>query len=101
MFIVLKSSSGIVYEERSSKQIALMLDAAKPGVEITMDMSDILDKLEEGWKIKDVVNINRNVVTVKLGEGPGFSYSFFSDLRITNKDYELAPNGELFIGVPK
>lgn len=96
LFLVLKTGDAAPAEERYAKQIALMLDAARPGAQIILDMEDIKDKKEENWDIDNVVSIEDNVVRVRLGEGKGYSYSFFSDDEVS---YQLYPNWLLEINV--
>jgi len=68
----------------------LAIDAAKPGMEITLNMKKAVTKS----KIKDgkIVFIQDNIVTVKLNEdSKGYSYSFFNDVRLSI-DYYYMPD---------
>ncbi len=97
LFLFSKMGGGAVLEEKYSKQIALLLDSAKPGMIIHLNMEDAIEEAEkELGKISELVVINGNIVTVRLGEGSGYSYSFFNDVDATayldktdNKRYVL------------
>lgn len=85
LIFVFRSSGGIVvYEQTYAKQIALLIDSAKPVMEIKLNMEEGM-KLAEKNKInfEDIMNIEDNIVTVKLDERGGYSYSFISDVEAT------------------
>lgn len=89
IFLFSKTSNTALLEEKYTKQIALIIDSAKPGMQIMMDMKEAVDraKKERGDKDFDknkIVSINGNVVSVKLGDKGGYSYSFFNDVKIEN-----------------
>tara|TARA_Y100000034_G_scaffold101437_1_gene125757 strand:- start:1800 stop:2207 length:408 start_codon:yes stop_codon:yes gene_type:complete len=89
LFLFSKVGSAAVLEEKYAKQIALMIDSAKPGMEIHLNMEKAFEKKEDSWDIKNVVSINDNVVTVKLREkGNGYSYSFFNNVEL-EKPYSI------------
>lgn len=94
LFIYLKMDDPSVFEEKYSKEIALMLDAAKPGMEIYYDL-DFSDGDEEWLKgnFADSVTLQDNVITVKLREKGGYSYSTFSG----NALLEVNPSGRVTI----
>jgi hypothetical protein len=69
-------------EEKYAKQIALIIDSAKPGMKIVLNMKDAVEEANnEGWK-GDIINIHNNIVTVKLREKGGYSYSFFNNVDV-------------------
>jgi|TARA_B100001971_G_scaffold201305_1_gene213882 hypothetical protein len=84
LFLFSKVGDAAVLEEKYAKQIALMIDSAKPGMEIHLNMEKALKKKEDSWNFKNVVSINDNIVTVKLRENGGYSYSFFNDVELEN-----------------
>ena len=88
LFLFSKMGSAAELEEMHAKQIALLLDSAKEGMTISIDMSEALDKKEESFSKNKVVLINENVVTVKLRENGGYSYSFFSDVKIDDAKWK-------------
>lgn len=95
LFISLRAGESVVLEEVYAKQIALMIDAAKPGMIISMNIEEGIERLgkEKGKKpeelikeeIENTININRNTVVVKLRGGEvGYSYSFFNNVSVNN-----------------
>lgn len=84
LFIARQGGGAIVLEQSYAKQIALLVDSAKPVMIINLNM-DKAKKLADKNKIdfSEVVKINGNIVTVKLSERGGYSYSFFNDVDVT------------------
>ena len=83
LFIFLKSGDVAILEENYAKQIALMVDAARPGMIITLDMMDAVEEADkEAWNHNDIINIQENIVTVKLRKEGSYSYSFFNDVEV-------------------
>ncbi len=80
LFIYSKTGGEAVLEEKYSKQIALLIDSAKPGMEIQLNMEDAMKKAgKNNWE-ENIVSISGNTVTVRLREKGGGSYSFFNDV---------------------
>src|SRR3989338_9868259 len=82
IFFLFKQSSGAaLLEQTYSKQIALMIDSAKPAMEIKLNMEKA-QKIAEKNKIdfKEAVSITGNVVNIKLSQKGWYEYSFFNDL---------------------
>ena len=85
LFLFSKTGDAAALEEKYAKQIALIIDSAKPGMEISLNMKDAVKKTEkENWEGRKIVSIQDNIVTVKLREKGGYSYSFFN-----NVDFDL------------
>ena len=81
IFLFSKTESASVLEEKYAKQIALLIDAAEPLMTIHLNMEDALDVAEkENFPAGEIVKITGNLVTVKLREDGGYSYSFFNDV---------------------
>jgi len=96
LFLFSKMGGAAVLEERYAKQIALLLDSAKPGMTISLDMEDAIQKAEkEEWPADKVVTIEENVVTVKLREKGGYSYSYFNDMK-TSPNFNLTNKKEYY-----
>lgn len=98
LFLFSKMGSAAVLEEGYAKKIALLMDSAKPGMVISIDMENAIKIAEkEKWPVENMVTIKDNIVTVKLREKGGYSYSFFNDVNLdedktnfdttTNKGY--------------
>ena len=84
IFLFSRTASAAVLEERYAKQIALALDAAEPGMIIHLEMRDALKMAEKNAiNFGTIVTIRENIVTVRLRDGGGYSYSFFNNAQIT------------------
>src|SRR3989344_5905796 len=69
-FFVYNTSHSIFLTERLyAKEIALSIDSAKPGTQINIDIND-------AFYFKD------NLVSVKVSQGEGYSYYYFTDYNI-------------------
>lgn len=73
-----------------------MIDASKPGTEIFLEMSDASEISPEWWNenFENAVSINGNLVTVKLRENGGYSYSFFNDVAPI---VDMSPEGKIYM----
>ncbi len=98
IFLFSKMGDAAVLEEKYAKQIALIIDSAKPIMEIHLNMEDAIKKAsKEKWE-GDIVTIQENIVRIKLREKGGYSYSFFNDVDVTaypdtnDKEYILTIN---------
>ncbi|NMB67033.1 hypothetical protein GYA25_03165 [Candidatus Woesearchaeota archaeon] len=66
-----------------AKNIALLMDNAKPGMTITFDLSDAVKTAKSnGVDINDMIKIQDNKVLVTLARNKGSSYSFFNNVNI-------------------
>lgn len=103
LFLYSKVDSASVLEEKYSKQIALMIDSAEPGMRIHLNMEDAIKEAENnGWDVNKMVSISGNSVIVKLREKGENSYEFFNDVDVSVfpdtsleliKDYIISING--------
>ena len=83
LFLIRQGSGAGLLEQTYSKQIALMIDSAKPVMEIKLNMEKTKKIAEENkFDFKDVVSITGNVVNVKLSQKGGYEYSFFNDVEV-------------------
>ncbi|MFH1311185.1 MAG: hypothetical protein ABIH65_02160 [Nanoarchaeota archaeon] len=95
VFLFSKTGSPAVLEEKYSKQIALAIDSAEAGMVIHLNMEDaIKTAAKEGINTNNIISIQENVVTIKLREKGGYSYSFFNNVDVNsypdttnNKEY--------------
>jgi len=100
-FISSKVRGVAVLEESYSKNIALLVDAATPIMEMKINMEDAFDTAEKNEILRDeIVKIENNSVTVKLSADSGYTYHFFNDVDVTvfadvypNKNYIIKING--------
>ncbi len=85
IFIISKTNDASRLEEQYAKQIALVLDSARPGMTIIINMQDAIEKAtKEKQDFANIVKINGNIITVKLKEKGGYSYSFFNDVHVNS-----------------
>ena len=87
LFLFSRTGDAAGMEERYAKQIALILDSAKPGMQISLDMEDAIEKARNELgeeNIENIVAIQDNVVNVRISEGAGYSYSFFNDIELSS-----------------
>ena len=83
LFVFLITGDAALLEEEYAKQIALIIDASRTGMIIHLNMENAIEKAKKEWgedKIKNIVSITGNTVTVKLRDKGGYSYSFFNDV---------------------
>jgi hypothetical protein len=99
LFLFSKMGSSAVLEEKYAKQIALIIDSAKPTMEINLNMQDAIKKAEKEKFEEPIVKITNNIVTVKLRkEGAGYLYSFFNNVdanayQLNEESYVLTISG--------
>lgn len=87
LFITIRTGDAHAMEESYAKKIALILDSAKPGMVIHLNMEDAISKAEKNLgkdRIGSIVSITGNIVTVKLREQGGYSYSFFNNFTVNS-----------------
>lgn len=96
LFLFLKTSDVSGLEEKTAKNIALMIDAAEPGmsVEFSIEKAEKNEWFQENFR--NSVLINGNEVMVKLNEDGGYVYSFFNDVDV---GLDVGPRGNVFITI--
>lgn len=95
VFVVSKMNDSANMEEQYAKQIALIIDSAKPGMEIHLNMEDAIKKAtDNNQDITKIVRIDGNLVTVKLREKGEYSYSFFNDVDAASPYLDQPDNKE-------
>ena len=94
LFLIKQGSGVIMLEESYAKQIALLIDAAEPGMTLKINM-DKAKKISDknGIDFEEVVKINENTVLIKFSQESGYSYDFFNDVGV-GKPY---PDAEFYI----
>ncbi len=86
LFLLKQGSGAIVLEEAYSKQIAMVLNSAKPEMIIKLDMDKGRKIAEEkGLDFANSVIIEKNIVYVKLTPDGGYSYAFFNDVEVSSR----------------
>ena len=83
LFLLKQGSGAAALENSYSKQIALMLDSAKPDAIIKLNLEDLKEVSDKNkFDFKEIVKIDNNLVVVKLSEKGGQTYSFFNDISV-------------------
>lgn len=81
VFLISQGSGTVLMEDAYSKQIALLVDSAKPGMVIKLNMEKGFEAAKKnGVDFADSVTIDGNVVSVRFSKDSGKSYSFFNDV---------------------
>jgi len=101
LFLYRQGNGAVVLEQSYAKNIALLIDSAKPVTEMKLNMKDAFNIAEKnGINREDIVKINDNIVTVKLSDKGEYEYSFFNNVDVTtypdispNKNYIIKING--------
>lgn len=97
-FVARAGSGATVVEQVYAKQIALIIDQAKPGTSINMNIEEIYELADKNkFSRQNIIKIDneKNQVYVQVDEGKGYSYNFFSSGEVV---WELKKT-ELFLGV--
>ena len=101
LFLYRQGNGAVVLEQSYEKNIALLIDSAKPITEMKLNMNDAFVLAQKnGVKPEDIVSINGNIITVKLSPQGGYQYSFFNNVDVTaypdispNQNYIIKING--------
>lgn len=86
LFAYQQGNRYFVYEESYAKQIALLIDNAKPDMAIMLNIEGLVNiAKKENKQLNEIFSIdeNQNMVKVKLEQGYGYKY--FSDYRVDLK----------------
>jgi hypothetical protein len=85
IFIILNLvffASAALTEEKMAKQIALIIDSAKPDMVIKMNVENAFAEAKKNSYTGNIIFIQGNTVTVKLSDKSGYSYSFFNNVDV-------------------
>ena len=92
IFFVVRAGSGAsVLEQAYAKQAALIIDNAKPGMSIFVDIEDALKIAKKnGVKEENIARVDakENKIMIKLSQRGAYSYQFFN-----NADVSVAVQG--------
>ena len=79
LFVSKQSSNVYLLEQKTAKEIALLIDASEPGTQVKLRLTEVLDKKETTISDGDAIVIDdkANFVSVKLSGKSGYSYGFF------------------------
>jgi len=95
LFLFSKMSDVSSLEEKYAKQIALVLDSAKKDMNISLNMKNAVEVAKKKKWDGKIVSIDENIVTVKLHEKGGYSYSFFNNVDLSRL-YFYSKDGDEF-----
>lgn len=103
MFVARAGSNVGFYEQAYAKQIALLIDSAKPGTNITMDVSKLVSLAKKNGLKEKLIDIKPNTkeITVRVRDGKGYTYKHFNGAtvmnpRLCNKDRSPFEKGKYF-----
>ena len=99
LFLYMQGSSVHLKEEETAKQIALLIDASKPGTEIQVNLKDFFEKagkegVNEGKSVE--IDNTKNLVIVRGSKDSFYEYSYFNDVNV-----EYTFNGDYLVFVIK
>jgi len=89
VMLIFAYSSGnreFVYEQTLAKEIALIIDNAKPTTIVSLDITEYIEIAEKNEQpIENIVKFNKeeNRVEVNLKKKGGYSYQYFSDSEVS------------------
>ncbi len=97
IFLLKQGSGAMILEDSYSKEIALLIDSARPRMVIHVNFEDAKEVSDKnGILFSEVLKIEDNYVKVKLSEKGGEEYHFFNDINVTvlaEKNNEMEFNG--------
>jgi len=85
VFLSNQSNSMSTSEDFYSKEVALLVDSAKVGMTIKVNLEDAL-KIAEKNKIdfKDIMKFTDNYVNIKLSKNVGHEYHYFNNVNVSS-----------------
>jgi len=101
-FVYNAGSNDAVYEQSYAKQIALLVDNAKPEMAILFNINKLAEVARENKKsLNDTIKLNQeeNKVIVSLRNSRGYSYKYFSDYDVKFNILEFGGNYLLSINI--
>ncbi len=95
IFLVNQGSGASVLEDSYSKQVALLIDSAMPGMSMKINMNSAMQVADKnGFPFDQSLVIKDQYVTVKLGNNSEKSYQFFNDINVSTVRAEKGSNGK-------
>lgn len=83
IFLLKQGAGSVLLEENYAKQIALIIDSARPDMIIEINMKKALTVAEDkGIDFKNAVSINQGYVLVKLSPDSGVEYHTFNNITV-------------------
>lgn len=94
-FIFSRTTSAVLIEEELAKQVALIIDSAEPETIVKINVEEAIAKARSANYHENIISIQNNLVTVKLRDKGGYSYSFFNDVQSSAYPDAPAEDGEI------
>lgn len=83
LFLIKQGQGSVVLEQIYAKEIALLVDSAKPNMLIKIDMEKGMKLAEKnGIDFREAVRVDGNAIRVQFSENSGYTYSFFNDVNL-------------------
>lgn len=102
IFLVNQSSGALILEETYSKQIALLVDSARPGMSMEINMKDLYKEAnKKNFPFSEAVTFSNNFVTVKLSDDEGYSYHYFNEVKVNAYPGEDESEGNYILTITK
>ncbi len=100
-FVYISSSKSALYEQAYSKQIALMIDSAKPGTAFELDISKMFDVARKNEKFEKLISVNEenNAVIVNLDiNSGGYTSRYVNSAKIKIVENRFDEKLYIFVG---
>ncbi len=82
-FVFRATNDASLHEQVLAKEIALLIDGAKPGTLISLNLENVQKFIEKNdISESEVVIVGGDKVNVKLTRGSGYSFMIFSDYKV-------------------
>jgi hypothetical protein len=105
VFLMKQASGGAIMEETYAKQVALLVDSAKPGMIMQLNMQNAYKQAKQNnYDFNKIFDFSDHVVTVALDSKSSYSYHYFNDVNIKAYpalDASSKPSGMYVISVTK
>jgi len=99
LFVINASSNAFVLEQFYAKQIALLIDASRPGTIVSLDISDAYNLAEKNDIGPDrMVSTQDGHVIVQLSNSRAYKFPFFSDVVVEKPAYSTQ-DGKTFLNL--
>lgn len=88
LFVHSSGDREFVYEQTLAKEVALIIDNAKPNTIISLDINKYAELAEKNKQpLEKIIQLNKgeNSVEVSLKQKGGYSYQYFSDYEVSFK----------------
>lgn len=83
IFVYIQSSPVSLMQQKLAKQTALLIDASKPGTEISLDVSKYIDKAgKNGISNPIIIDNENNLVKIQLDKDSYYEYGFFNNVDV-------------------